>query len=220
MERKKLVELKTPAESKNLVLVLVNGDYPSVVYDEDDGVRVYTLRCPLQQKAFIKYLRPATVILQFHTLTELQQLLDMQLQKVIVSIEPGLLTLTAESTITFQLIRYLCQKYECDLICAREFDISEVKRIIELDFPIDPTCGESLYIPHSWDSWGKIVLHGRSVQEWAGVIRSEETLAQLDDTRLDDYLEKYVKTVEVEEPVRVPQTMDEFVRAVYEEKIN
>lgn len=218
---------------KNLVLVLLNGDYPSVNYDEDDDLRLYTLRCPLQYKSFIQSLLPTTVLLQYNTLTELSQLLNvLQNRHVIVSMDPKAVSeISTKSIITIQLVRYLCQKYHCDLISMKNFEasIAGVGEIIDLGFPIKPTYEDShdnvLYIPKTWDNWSKIVLHGKSValpeEELAGVIRNEETLQQLDestdDTFLDDYLEKYTRQEKAKEPeITVPKTLHEFVQAVFE----
>lgn len=111
---------------KNLVLVLLNGDYPSVNYDEDDDLRLYTLRCPLQYKSFIQSLQPTTVLLQYNTLTELSQLLNvLQNRHVIVSMDPKAVSeISTKSIITIQLVRYLCQKYHCDLISMKNFEAS------------------------------------------------------------------------------------------------
>ncbi|KAG5417489.1 hypothetical protein I9W82_005124 [Candida metapsilosis] len=211
-------------KSKRLVLVLLKGECPSVTYDEDDDVRVYTLKCTLRYKSFIQSLSPTTIILQFHSLTELQELLPvLQDGRVIVYMDPETIKdVTTESTITFQLVRYLCQKFGCDLI-SKELPMSEVHKIADLDFPINPTYDEShgLYIPHSWDSWDKIVLHGKSValpeEQLAGVIRDEETLQQLDHTHVEEYLKKWTNPDIVEETkVKAPQSLNEFVQAVYE----
>ncbi|KAI5969944.1 hypothetical protein CANMA_000984 [Candida margitis] len=218
-------------QDKRLVLLLLKDSIPSVSYDEDD-TRVYMVRCPLQYKSFIEKLlhQNPTVVLQYQSLTELCQLLNLlrPLERggpsVIVSVDADS-EISTKSIITFQLVRYLCQKHHCDLISVNQMSLYDVTN---LDLPVKPTYEESdglvLSIPKSWDTWSKIVLHGKSVAlDEPGIIRSEETLHQIDDeysstgnaTMFDNYLEKYTSSGKQEEALEVPKTLHEFVEAVF-----
>ncbi|KAI3405822.1 hypothetical protein KGF56_001429 [Candida oxycetoniae] len=163
-------------------------------------------------------------------------------------------TYSIKSTLTIQLIRYLSLKHHCQIVStdkeiySKMISLESIDKLIDLEnVKVQPNYVEAretgsephfdLFIPSSWDSWNRIIVHGKSViispdnDRVDGIIRDEKVLEMLDQeyeaqiseknsqvSALANYLSKYDENPEPKESdiarEKVPKTMNEFLQEV------
>ncbi|KAI5951629.1 hypothetical protein KGF54_004703 [Candida jiufengensis] len=142
----------------------------------------------------------------FHDLNKVDESEYKLQQLIIISIDPKYLSeLTIQSTRILQLLRIMSLKHGCAIISIRNLlnylKTHKIEKLTKLNkVSVKPNFEEStihdddflLYIPSSWDSWNKIIVHGKSTlfsddDRNDGIIRDEKQLQEL-DSKYEDFL--------------------------------
>ncbi|KAI5964739.1 uncharacterized protein KGF55_001809 [Candida pseudojiufengensis] len=209
-------------EPRKQLIALLNAGIPSINCEGDESSDLYIIKSPLHFKPFISKLlqkHSSTIVIQYKSIKAISELFHSFFQtspseednfslghSITIVVDPEQLSeLSVDSTKLIQILRIISLKHGCSIISIKNLnnvtDIKNIDKLIKLEKQDvkpnfeDLSINEDdllLYIPSTWDSWNKIILHGNSTilgddENNDGIIRNEQDLRNIDE-KYEDYL--------------------------------